>query len=164
MKVIGTLEGPADNFNDITVGEFEDAEHYFIKWFQSKEQVEIADLIGVLWRPVADGQRVPYLEYHISFESARTIELLRPNMRYVALLWYMGCKALLPRMYPLVYGGTDAPVDANTPPEVDRMAITKLIHHGAGPKNGTREQIRKMKLHEFLFDLNLEAEKQALGE
>ena len=41
--------------------------------------------------------------------------------------------------------------------EPDPMVFTKCIHAGAGPKNGTRDQVRMLNLKEYFFDMELEA-------
>ena len=48
---------------------------------------------------------------------------------------------------------------AINPARPDIMAFTNCIHAGAGPKNGTRQQIRLLKLSEFMYDMEQEAKK-----
>ena len=162
IPVISNIHGPSSDFTDITCGEFEDADLFFNRWLGDKQVNHLSDLTGILWRPQVNALRVTYEKYHPSFDSFKAIEILNPETLHVILLWYMGCKAMLPILFPLVYN-TGNNVSDNSASVADPMAITKIIHHGAGPKNGTREDIRRMRLHEFLFDLNLEAEKETIG-
>jgi hypothetical protein len=71
---------------------------------------------------------------------------LAQEQLYVMYLWFAGCVATLPLLFPNVYEGNGGTAD-----EPDPMAFTKCIHTGAGNKNGTRQQIRMMPLEEFLF-------------
>ena len=171
LKKIGQLYGPDKSFDDLTCGEFEDADACFNEVRIAIDEArtldvtliipeKLIDLVACLWRPIdTNSKRIPYVDYEASADVKEYLRSLQPEMLLISLLWYMGCKVFLPRWFPLVMntGGSEAPA------EVDPMAVTKLIHHGAGPKNGTREQIRMMKLKEFFYDLQLEAEKDTIG-
>lgn len=166
-KEILFFYGPKSSFEDLTVGEFEDADHCFGQWQAARKaenthltRSHLAHLVAILYRPYVGSVRQPYTGYDATLQL-KHIGSIGLEKLYTVLLWYMGCKALLPKMFPLVYNHpAAAPGDIAEP---DPMAITRLIHHGAGPKNGTRDDIRRMRLHEFLFDLNLEAEKDTIG-
>jgi len=159
------MASPEDGFANITCGEYEDAEALFMEILEQLKQYQedtkgefindhlhvLCKWFAVLYRPkTEDGNAEPYIPAKAQVYNPGTQNLL------LAMLWYMGCNAQLPKMFPMVFLH-----DGKAEP--DPMAITKLIHHGAGPKNGTREQIRQMPLLEFLYDLQLEAEKEAIG-
>lgn len=177
VQVIPLMAGmyaPKGNFDDITCGEFEDADYYFslIQTGIKEETPEnpntevlknLIDFITVLWRKQIDEKRISYVDYEARQDDKDRVATLLPELLFVCLLWYMGCKAQLPLMFKMVYAQGIANNEPGSTGEPDPMAITRLIHHGAGPKNGTREDIRRMKLKEFLFDLQLEAEKEAIG-
>lgn len=168
--VLLNLHGPKSAFENLTCGEYEDAEALFVQineqlkahslarrsaQFATENSKLLGQFMDILWRPAEDDQqRVPYQNYKPNLGMIVGTD----SQRMVCLLWYMGCKAQLPLMFPMVFNQN---ADGDGKP--DAMATTKLIHHGAGPKNGTRADIRNMLLFEFLFDLQLEAEKTALG-
>lgn len=167
--VLLNLHGPKSTFENLTCGEYEDAEALFVQIndqlkahslvrrssvFAFENVVILNQFINILWRPLIHTERASYINYKPSNEAL----VLTDSQRMVCLLWYMGCKAQLPKMFPMVFNQ-----DADGDGKPDAMATTKLIHHGAGPKNGTRTDIRKMLLFEFLYDLQLEAEKTAIG-
>jgi hypothetical protein len=168
--MLNELGAPKSAFEDITCAEYEDTEALFFKLtqqlkaysigrrcphFASENAKLLEQFLAVLWRPFVNNSRVPYVNYTSNYATVIGTE----SQRLVCMLWYMGCKAQLPKMFPMVFTQDPAASDA----EPDAMATTKLIHHGAGPKNGTRADIRNMLLFEFLFDLQLEAEKTAIG-
>ena len=74
---------------------------------------------------------------------------------HLVYLWYAGCRSRLPKLFPNVFDAPDG-----EPGRDDMMAITTLIHYGAGVKNGTRDQIRKTLLKEFLYECELAAIQQ----
>lgn len=165
IKKLAQLVGPDSDFTNLTCAEFEDAEFHLNEWIELMKTEEgkaleinlpkVIEIIAILWRPIS----VPYHEYKPSEDIKAQLASLNPSLLYVALLWFMGCKAELPESYPFVYGRDEKVITIGTPNN-DTLAFTKLIHHGAGTKNGTRADIRKMPIREFLFDLNLTAENQ----
>lgn len=144
-----TLMGPADDFNSITCGEMEDCET--ILYYISKEPSvkNLASLAAILWRP----RFAPY-KAEASEKRAPGFEKLPVEKLLCILAWYTGCNNVLPKYFPDVYSSSKA----DTTDEGYDPAFTKCIHAGAGPKNGTRDEIRKMLAKEFLFDMQLEAE------
>ena len=154
-----TVYGPAKGFQDITCGEYEDAE-IFINQFQEKAEADhLAAVASILWRR----KNIPYVKFNrkkntwITYDSEKNKRLflkLHPERLYSIFLWYAGNRHMLPKLFPLLHEGGEK---KNTEP--DMLVFTKCIHAGAGPKNGTRDQIRRMKLFEFMFDMEEEAKK-----
>ena len=140
-----TLQGPNDSFNNITCGEFEDAEIFFIKFRQNNNFSDLQMLTALLWRP----PDVPHKDYDAESAVTYHITKIPAHILYINYLWYTGCRNALPLLFPQLFAG-GSPV-----PEPDLTAFTKCIHAGAGPENGTREQIRSMLLKEFAFDMEL---------
>lgn len=151
-----TTIGPKSDFDNITCGEYEDAEIFFLKFKQDPTPESLAHLAAILWRPAGRS--------YISFLNNKRIEYnadkmvprfmkLPPWQLYTIFCWYAGCRAMLPKIFPLSFkgGGSSA--------APDYMAFTKCIHAGAGTKNGSRDQIRMMPLKEFFFDMELEIKK-----
>lgn len=142
-----TLTGPADDFNTLTCGEYEDAEFYFMQFANSADTQHILGLISVMWRPAGT-------EYNadLTQKTLKKLSKLPIQQQFSIFIWYNGCRSRLAKLFPLVFGAPSA----NGSP--DPAAFTKCIHAGAGDRNGTRDMIRKMKLKEFLFDMQLQAE------
>ncbi len=144
-----TLVGPEDDFNDMTVGDFELADICFQQYQADKSIEHLQMLVTILWRHAKDGKRsrdTPDVRKPRSF--SRRLSAVRLHM---IMLWYAGCRYRLTQLFPAVFGG-------GGDGEADMSSVTKLVHSGAGAKNGTRDQVRKTLLKEFLFDCQLEAE------
>lgn len=160
------LYGPADEFNDLTCGEFEDAEIFFHQFVDEPQQESLARLAAILWRPRSfsnlwERARVRYITYH--FRSGRYTSynadkhykffLKQPQwMLHTIFMWYAGCRMLLPQFFPTIH-------ETSGSKDEDLSAFTKCIHAGAGPKNGSRDQIRCTLLKEFFYEMELEAVK-----
>ena len=140
------MVGPKSGFSNITCGEFEDAEYYFYEFVESPSNVPLAMMASVLWRPAG----IIYCKDDAEKNYDHFVNLL-PEILYSIYLWYSGCRSLLPKMFPTVYENDGKKND------FDMMAFTKCIHAAAGPKNGTRDNIRKMPLLELMFDMEQEA-------
>lgn len=133
----------------VTVGQYEDAEAIFNKIVSG--QTEMADLIELAWilygkysQPVYNATAKPPKV----FQTIPAEKLILVQMHFGALA------SNLPRLFPDLFN------EGSGKSKPDPLAFTKCIHAGAGPQNGTREQVRKLPLIEFCFDLNLTA-KQA---
>lgn len=165
LPTLAGLHGPESDFLGITNEEFEDAEACLISWLDCMKDnpdtltnnnlTHVCEMVAVLWRPT----KKAYEGYKPNGHTKNLIKSIKPELLYIALFWFMGCKAELPEAYPNVYGKGEGVIIIGEY-QVDTMAFTKLIHHGAGPKNGTRADIRRMRLREFLFDLNLSYQPQ----
>ncbi len=153
---IAKVSGPADDFNDLTVGEFEDTEMYFNEFKANPNGESLANLAAVLYRP---GKK-RYLRKHrwngswIFYKS----EKLYPQFKklsalelYTIYLWYSGCREQLPKYFPEVFDGPQTQND-----EPDLMVITNCIHNAAGPKNGLRNEVRITLLKEFMQEMKLQ--------
>lgn len=151
-----TVYGPADDFNDITCGEFEDAEIFFNQFKIEPGAESLANLAAVLYR----AKGVKYLRRHrwngtwISYQSEKLLprfKKLTALQLYTIYLWYCGCREQLPKYFPECFDGAPA---ANEEP--DMMVFTNCIHHAAGAKNGSRNDIRMTPLKEFFQELKLQ--------
>lgn len=155
------LHGPASDFNSLTCGEFEDAEIYFLQFLEDPKHEHLVKLAAILWRK--KGKAYMHFSHWrhrwVSYDGKRRmrfIQRLAPEVLYGIFLWYFGCRAKLPQLFPTVYKGGGKKDD-----EVDLMAFTKCIHSGAGAKNGSREAIRRTLLKEYFMEMELEAVKAA---
>ncbi len=154
------MQGPENDFDSLTCGEFEDCEIFYNQFKQETDPIYLIHLAAALYRP--DG--VPYISYHaendtcVKYDAERLypfFKRLKPWVLYSIFLWYSGCREQLPGYFPTCFGGGGS---ASTEP--DFMIFTNCIHAGAGPKNGQRDQIRRTLLKEFFYDVHLDNEKQ----
>jgi len=162
--------GPGTTFENLTVGEFEDAEQLYGGFFNDPDGKPLAHLAAILWRPKTKrfgssfgGTRLPYISYNYKSASYKTYNAekripdflkLEPCRLYAIYTWYTGCRNQLPLLFPKIH---EHHGDKSGKPDI--MAFTNCIHAGAGPKNGTRQQIRLLKLSEFMYDMEQEAKK-----
>ncbi len=157
LKSGTTYHGPDSEFNNITCGEFEDAEIFFYQFREDPSHDALAHLAAILWRP----KNTPYISLvnhrKVEYNAEAVVPLfsrLPAWQLYAIYTWYVGCREQLPKLFRHAFGSEGGKPAAN-----DYMAFTKCIHAGAGPKNGSREQIRLMPLKEFFFDIDLESQK-----
>lgn len=152
------IAGYKMEFEDITCGEFEDCEMAAFRFSEDNDLKHLAEIAAILFKPKGE----PYIKYNSRTDSYLTykadkkvkhFEKLKPEILYAMFIWYSGSRNQLRFIFPdLFTGGKSDP---------DPMIFTNTIHAGAGPKNGSRSQIRCMKLYEFLYDCNQEAKKAA---
>jgi hypothetical protein len=156
--------GPADAFEELTCGEFEDTEIEFNKFYTEPDIIPLAKLAAILWRPssipLCRSRRVSYITWQHKTATYKTYDAnkpakhflkISPERLYAIFTWYVGCRSQLPKLFPTVHEGGEKKN------EMDLHAFTKCIHAGAGPKNGSRQTIRLMKVFEFFFDMEEEA-------
>lgn len=166
-----TVYGPQSAFDDITCGEYEDAHIFYLQFKTDPLPEHLARMMAILWRP-----RTSYFVHRTSKQPYQTInqktntltaynaDHLFPRFMklpmwvlFTAFTWYDGCQIELQKIFHEVYTVNKSnPQQETTKEEPDLLAFTKCIHAGAGPKNGTRDMIRNMKLKEFLFDVQEE--------
>lgn len=150
------LQGPETAFNNLTVGEYEDTEVYYRLFEQEAKPEYLQQIAAILWRPAG----VPYISLHdgkrVEYDLKAAQPLFAktgPEKLYTIYTWYTGCRGLLPKLFPTVFEG-----GSGNGGEPDMLAFTRCIHAAAGPKNGTRDNIRLMKLKEFMLDAEFEAQ------
>ena len=155
IKNVGPYYGPDDNFKDLVCGEFELAEPYFLLYNKTKDRQHLVMLAMMLWRlrNMDTRKRVPCTgeDGHLRSFSRQ----FKADTLQLVYIWYSGCRAMLPRRFPKVFSGGSEDSADKMP---DLTAAAKLIHSGAGNRNGTREQIRATLLNEYLYDCQLLAE------
>lgn len=166
-----TLYGPAGQFNDLSCGEFEDCEVFSHLYNQEKKDDHLLMITAILYRPGYGNWRLSYIFTswdkvpqelrHLykeeddmviyNAEAAKALFQGVPAQYLLATyLWYTSCRAQLAHVFPHVFGGGGKG-------EPDIAAFTKCIHAGAGPKNGTRDKIRRSLLKAFLMDMEQDA-------
>lgn len=163
------VHAPKHGFQSITCGEFEDAETRFYEFIENPTPEPLAHLASILWRPNSfslsfregRGEVKPYMQlkpngesvtYHAEKLFPKFLKL-KPWQLYAVFTWYHGSRNQLPQMFPTVHE-THGEAKNDEP---DIMAFTKCIHSGAGPKNGSRIQIRRTLLFEYMYEMEQEA-------
>lgn len=156
FPVLKGFYGPASNFDNITCGEYEDAEIFFYQFRENPSNEPLARMAAILWRPkdelyisISNGRKIEY-------NAEKTVSLFLkedPWKLYAIYCWYTGCRNTLPKLFPNAFGG------GSSSSQPDFLSFTKCIHAGAGPKNGSRDEIRMTTLKEFFFDIDLESKK-----
>jgi len=143
-------------FDEITCGEYEDCEIAAARFAEEKDMKHLAEIAAILFRPKGkeyiryNARADAYVTYPADKKAPQFLKL-PPEQLYSIFIWYAGCRSQLSLYFPDVYEkGKKNGV-------ADPMVFTNTIHAGAGPKNGSRNQIRRMKLYEFLYDCNQEA-------
>lgn len=160
LKIRGLSQkfvGPADHFDTMISAEYEAANIHYLQ-FKTTNDVEcLAKLAAVLYRPAG----TEFLTYSAKSDSCKTYDYEKMAKHFLKLdpwvlltiyIWYTGCNSLLPLHFPTLYEG-----GSSTDDEIDIMIFTKCIHAAAGPKNGTRENVRRTLLKALYFDMELEA-------
>ncbi len=160
---------PREGFQSMTCGEFEDAETRFYEFIETPTPEPLAHLASILWRPKYSplslgegrGEVKPYIRRKPNGEFStynaeklfKKFIKLAPWQLYAIFTWYHGSRNQLPIMFPTVHE-THGEAKNDEP---DIMAFTKCIHSGAGPKNGTRNDIRRTLLFEYMYEMEQEA-------
>ncbi len=153
------MYGPEDDFNNLTCGEFEDCEIFFNQFVVDTDPELLTKLASVLYRP----KNVKYLAFNPQTHGfdRYDAETMAPRFKklsawelYTIFLWYAGCRAQLPKIFPNCFGAAKAPGEETREP--DYLIFTKCIHAAAGAKNGSRSEIRCMLLKELFFDIELQ--------
>lgn len=148
--------GPAHDFNDISCAELEDANH-LVRQFAKTQNIEVlASLASIFWRLPINKNVLQRRQHRFPYEDVKSEYFAPQFMRLPAYMlmscyiYVVGCMNQLPKYFPGIYGGGEGKT------KDDHAAFTKCIHAGAGVKNGTRENIRKMLAKEFLYDMQQE--------
>ncbi len=147
--------GPQDDFQDMTCGEYEAAELYFLQFKVNNDPALLASMAAVLYRK--DGREFISYNYKkasfITYDHeayAKHFARLDHHVLFTIFMWYNGCRSMLPKLFPTLHedGGSGKP---------DLMVFTKCIHAAAGPKNGTRDEVRRTGLLALFFEMEQEA-------
>lgn len=150
------LHGPADEFNNLTIGEFDDAEYWFNQYLDSNMQNAHAlhMLIAILYRaakpkyiPDMGDIRQPY-NYHLNELRAAQIATISTGIQKAILLWYMGCRAKLVEDYKFLF-------DKKKTTGNGLNGWTPIVYELAGGKFGTLEDTNNQLLKSIFYELRL---------
>lgn len=148
--------GVADRLENMELIEFHYAEHYYAQI--KEDDAALSKLIAVLYRPAKrhyDLKRDPEGDPREAFNSnlidyyAEQIDKKWSEFAKMGvLMFYDGCRALLEKEYPEVFGG---PEEAGG----EDVGMYQIIRRLAGDKFGDIEKVEKMLLHNALLELCL---------
>lgn len=151
-----TVYGPADDYDNITCGEYEDTEVMFYNFNEDPQQQSLATLAAILYRP----KNIPYLRYRDNLPEYYKYEKRVPffmklpvEKLFTIYLWYQGCRNMMTEYFPDVFVKSKKAAKGN----VDKISFTKCMHAGSGVKNGTLKEIEFMFIKKFFFGMNEEA-------
>jgi len=150
------FHGPSNDFNDITCAELEDANHLVSQFAKTQKLETLASLASIFWRLPINKNILQRRQHRFPYEDVKSEYYASHFMRLPAhvlmscYIYIVGCMNQLPKYFPGIYGSGDGKAKS------DQSAFTKCIHAGAGVKNGTRDNIRKMLAKEFLYDMQQE--------
>ncbi len=151
--------GPESDFDNLQCGEYEDADIPYLRFLETTDPIHLAEMAAILYRP----KGTPYITYSSQSDKnelyqadrfTRQFEKLPPWQLYSIYMWWTGTKTVMQQIFHHVYEKGSGKNE-----EVDYMAFTKCIHAAAGPKNGTRDQVRRTEIKAILFDMDEEARK-----
>lgn len=99
------LRGPDDVLGNISWMEFIFAETFLTRYNMTGDIKWLAQFLAVLWRPLKDGNILPFEQSKVERQACRTIRI-NHNTALVATWFYAGCKAFLAKKYPRALGGS----------------------------------------------------------
>ena len=137
---------PARSFDDLHVGEYEDADLFANLFAETKEVKFLALLAASVFRPSR--------KYNAAYKAdtfEKAFLKVAPQKLMAIYTWFRGCQATLPLLFK------DLMEKGDSKKTNDLTIFTQCIHAAAGPKNGMRHQVRALPLKELLFDMNLDA-------
>ena len=147
--------GPTDSFNNLTIGEFDDAEYWFDVYNTSKmKDAHALDMmIAILYRapvpkykPEMGDIRMPY-NIHLNELRAAQLTRVRQEIKKAILLWYIGCRSELVETYGFLFKKSDKGESLK--------GWTPIIHDLAGGKFGTLKETNETLLKTVLYELQL---------
>lgn len=144
-----------DNFDNMLVGEYEEADINYILYNQEQDVKHLRALAQCLWRPRSKGKRISLEGYEY---SGSFFDKLSANKLHLIYLWFTGCRNELLALFPDIFGRSDnEDEEVKNNQEQQSLGITDLVHSAAGERNGTRREIRwQTTIKEFLYDCQLQ--------
>jgi hypothetical protein len=151
------LYGPADSFNNLTIGEFDDAEYWFDLYHTGgmQDMHALDMMIAILYRapmpkykPEMGDIRQPY-NIHLNELRAAQLAKVSVGIKKAILLWYMGCRSEIVESYPFLFKKSDKGGAAGL------KGWTPIIYDLAGGKFGTLNETANTPLKTILYELQL---------
>lgn len=150
------LYGPADSFDNLTMGEFDDAEYWFDQFTASamKDTHALHMMIAILYRSgvpkYKPGMGDIRERYNIHLNELRAAQLVKvpAGIKMGILLWYMGCRSEIVAQYGFLFkksGKSNSGLSGWTP----------VIHDLAGGKFGNLKETNETLLKTILYELKL---------
>jgi hypothetical protein len=108
LKVVTTgtkrLYGLADGLNDMLFGEFIFTENYFLKYTESRNEMDLIKLVATLYKPAVKNKRIGLDGF--DFEAnIKEVSKFRYGYLSAIYLHYAGCREAFAKRYNLVFGG-----------------------------------------------------------
>jgi hypothetical protein len=151
-----TLHGPADKLKNLVFEEFIFAESMFDAYQKKQEQTYLDQFIAILYRPKGRDKnltgdiREPFNKHSVD-NRALSIAHIPPADKQAILLNYIGCKALLPKLYKDLFSETDPLSDQQKQSFSWLDVAYRLSEH----RPTELQTLKGQNLHEVLASLNL---------
>ena len=143
------LYAPADNFNNLTFEEFDDAEFWLEQMKAENKTEEALNMFcAILYREHKETKgdtRAPY-SAHDNEARAKWFAWCEPEVRLAILLWYTGCRAQLVNNFEDLFNA--APAENSTP-----GGWTIIAHSLAGPVLGTIDDVLKRPVRQVFTEM-----------
>jgi hypothetical protein len=149
------LYGPADAFDNLTMGEWNACEIYYDLLVQHEDEGALTNLVAVLYRRAkenyntkldSDGDiRVEFNPNEISYH-AKTVKRWPLNVKLAILFWYDGCREHLKSLYDLFGSGGDG---------TEEPGMFELIRGLCGDRYGSFKEVEKINVHLVMRELEL---------
>lgn len=161
FKFFGTtqLHGPSDNFNNLTLAEFADAEYWLNKFADTKQDIYFDRFIATLYRPAKRKLDVHSPEFngdyrqaynnHLTELIAAMVTKVDTAVKAAILVWYRGCRAEIVANNRWLFpkgGDKDKPGSGTW---------ADVVHGLAGPKFGTVDETEKVFLKVILLEMKI---------
>ena len=151
-----TWHGPADSISNISFSEFIHAETAYDKLLSTSREQYLNRLVAILYRPAGDDNinspdfrgdvRRKFNDFLIE-KSAKKAASMSKNFKTAVLIYYIGCRYAITRIFPEVFKGSASDIDTfksymNLVETLSNYDITK------------KEEIRGAYLYDVLLTLN----------
>ncbi len=143
--------GPAENFSNLTMAEFEDCE-YLIDVIRTAESDTDKDdalnlLCATLYREYDKSPADERIAYVAAATKARAQFIAHADVteKLCILLWYIGCRNSLVADYPMLFDGKGS--------DTSGLSWADFAHSLAGPVLGNIDQVYARPVRQVFFEL-----------
>lgn len=150
------LYGPGDKLKNLVFEEFMYAESMIEKFKKDNNTHYLDQFVAILYRPKKRDKNLhgdvrEAFNRHSVEERTRKIEKIDKASKEAIHLNYLGCKALLPKLYPALFSDSDPNAGAARSSFTWLDMAYRFVNH----QPTELETFKKLNLHEVLASLNL---------
>ena len=143
--------GPADNFANLSMGEFEDCEHFIDRIKEAPTDAEkekaVNMLCAILYRPYADRRGDNRIEYIAAENEQRAaiFEHCDADSKFCILLYYLGCRNRLVTDFAMLFSGKQQ--------SSEPLSWADFAHSLAGPVLGNIDDVYRRPVRQVFFEM-----------